>query len=183
MSDYYQFVQDLAANNKTTGENQSESMIHYTQMNAKRMKRWMKTAIIDSETEAKIKNISTPQKWIVLTEAWCGDAAHSFMFIQKLADLNENISLEWRLRDENLELMDQFLTHGGRSIPKVIAQDVNGNTLFDWGPRPAHIQDAFLKMKAADLPYSEISIELQKLYNEDKGQTLLKEISQLIGSL
>lgn len=180
MTDYYQFVQDLAEQNKTTGENQSESMIHYTQMNAKRMKRWKKTANIQPEIEDKIKAIAAPQKWTVLTEAWCGDAAHSFMFIQKMADLNDNISFEWKLRDENLDLMDQHLTNGGRSIPKVIVQDENGNDLFNWGPRPVHIQEAYLKMKEDGLDYSDISIELQKMYNSDKGISLQEEFAELI---
>ncbi len=180
MSDYYQFVQKLAEENKTTGDNQSESMIHYTQMNAKRMKRWMKTAQIDPVVESKIKGIKEPQKWIILTEAWCGDAAHSFMFFKKMADLNDNITLEWKLRDENLELMDQHLTNGGRSIPKVIVQDKEGNDLFDWGPRPAHIQAAYTKMKNEGMEYGDISIELQKMYNADKGQTTQREFAALL---
>ncbi len=32
--------------------------------------------------------------------------------------------------------MDQYLTDGGRGIPKLIAFDSNGSELFNWGPRP-----------------------------------------------
>ena len=180
MSNYYEFVQELAEQGKTTGENQSESMIHYTQMNAKRMKRWNKTGIISDDTIESIKKITSPQTWTVLTEAWCGDAAHSFMFIQKMADLNDHITLDWKLRDENLELMDQHLTNGGRSIPKLIVSDEQNNTLFDWGPRPKAIQAEYLKMKEAGMPFDEIKTELQKLYNADKGETIQKEITSLL---
>ena len=86
------------------------------------------------------------------------------------------ISFEWKWRDENLELMDQFLTNGGRSIPKLIVYNEKDEVLFDWGPRPQTIQTAYLKMKAENKPYEEISIELQKMYNADKGVSSQSEI-------
>ena len=85
-----------------------------------------------------------------------------------------------KLRDENLELIDRYLTNGGRSIPKLIAFDEYGNELFNWGPRPKHIQEALNKMRADNLPFNEILIESQKLYNEDKGESMQREILELI---
>lgn len=180
MTNYYNFVQELAEQKKTSGNNQSESLIHYTELSAQRMKRWMKIGQILPEVEERLKSIKKPQKWILLTESWCGDAAHTIMFIEKMADLNDAINLEWKLRDENLELMDKYLTNGGRSIPKLIAFDQNGKELFNWGPRPRKIQEAFLEMKAQNLPYEEVSLELQKLYNEDKGVSVQLEIVALM---
>lgn len=173
-------IQSLLEENKTTGNNHSEDMLHYTTMNVKRLERWLTKGKLLDETVAAVKEINTKQHWTILTEAWCGDAAHSIGFIQKIADLNEHINLEWKLRDENLDLMDQFLTNGGRSIPKLIAKDANGNDLFHWGPRPSHIQTIYLDLRAKEVPYSEISIELQKLYNKDKGVSIQQEITDLI---
>ena len=182
MKTYITLIESLLKENKTTGNNHSEAMIHYTNMNLKRLNRWMTKGTLSPETIETIKQISTPQKWTVLTEAWCGDAAHSLAFIWKMAQENELITFEWKLRDENLNLMDQYLTNGGRSIPKLIVRDNEGNDLFDWGPRPASIQKAYLEMRADELPYAEISIELQKLYNKDKGQQIQDEISVLIAA-
>ena len=179
-TDYNTFIQDLAEKNQTTGENKSDAYINYTQLSARRMKRWDKVGKLLPETIAAINNITQKQKWVVLTESWCGDAAHAYMFIQKMADLNENIELEWKLRDENLGLMDQYLTNGGRSIPKLIAFDEHQNELFNWGPRPKHIQEAYLKMREENLPYDELSVELQKLYNADKGESMQKELLKLM---
>lgn len=176
MKTYIDMIKSLLEENKTTGENHSEAMLHYTKMNVKRLERWLAKGILLEDTISAIKEINTKQNWTVLTEAWCGDAAHSLGFIQKMADLNENISLEWKLRDENLDLMDQFLTNGGRSIPKLIAKDEAGNDLFDWGPRPSHIQTIYLDLRQKEVPYSEISVELQKLYNKDKGVSIQEEI-------
>jgi hypothetical protein len=179
MIDYFEFVQNLVEQGKTTGDNQSEDMLGYTKMSLQRMKRWNKVGQLIPEMEAKIATITAPQKWILITEAWCGDAAHAFMFIQKIADSNENITFDWKLRDENLELIDKYLTNGGRSIPKLIALNENDKEIFSWGPRPKHIQERYLKLRAEEVPYSEISIELQKLYNTDKGASMQKELLEL----
>ena len=174
--EYLDLVEELLAENKTTGDDHSESMIHYTKMNFQRMKRWQTKGQLDEKTIEKIKGIKAPQKWVVLTEGWCGDAAHSVPFIAKMAEANTNISLEVKLRDENLDLMDQYLTNGGRSIPKLIAFDETGNELFNWGPRPAQMQEFVLESKENEVPYSEYNVGLQKIYNADKGQSIQKEI-------
>lgn len=180
MNDYLQLIEHLLAQQKTTGTNHSEAMLHYTRLNLQRMQRWLKTAEITSETKQVITTITTIQHWVVLTEAWCGDAAHSMGIIYKMTELNPLIRFEWKLRDENLDLMDQYLTNGGRSIPKLIVYNQTGHVLFHWGPRPAAIQQEFLKMKAANTGYEEISMTLQKLYNAAKGYTIQSEICALI---
>lgn len=176
MKSYLDKITQLLAENKTTGENHSEQMLHYTRLNLSRMKRWESKGELLEETKAAIKNIKTKQEWIVLTEAWCGDAAHSISFISKMADLNPNIELKIKLRDENLDLMDQYLTNGGRSIPKLIVKNKDGLDLFDWGPRPSKIQETYLSLKKNNIPYDQISLETQKLYNADKGVSIQKEI-------
>lgn len=180
MENYTNLINTLLSEDKTTGDNHSEAMIHYTKMNVKRLNRWMSKGVLIPEAISILKEIKEPQQWIVLTEAWCGDAAHALGFLWKMANQNELIKFEWKLRDENLELMDQYLTNGGRSIPKLIVRDKEGNDLFDWGPRPSKIQAAYLKMRENQMPYSEISVELQKLYNADKGVSTQKEILALI---
>ncbi len=180
MKEYVELIERLLTENKTTGDNHSEAMLHYTRMNLKRLNRWAAKGELLPETENALKSINEPQQWIVLTEAWCGDAAHSIAFIQKMADLNDNISITYKLRDENLELMDNYLTNGGRSIPKLIVRDEKGNDVFDWGPRPAHIQHEYLAMRTNEMPYDEISVALQKMYNKDKGASIQREITALL---
>ena len=183
MTNYFDFVNKLVAEGKTSGSNQSESMIYYTELAAQRMKRWKKVRELIPEIKEFLENNTDKQKWVVLTEAWCGDAAHAWMFFEKMADASPKISLEWKLRDENLELMDQHLTNGGRAIPKLISYDENGNELFTWGPRPKHIQEKYWEMRNAEMDYKEIMLEIQKLYNEDKGETMQREILELMKNL
>src|SRR6202000_1072870 len=136
---------------RTTGPNQSDDFIHYTQLSQQRMHRLEKTIQVTPEAEVLIRAIAVPQTWLVLTEAWCGDASQSLSVMHALAQLNPLIDLRVLLRDENLELMDQYLTNGvSRSIPKLIGLDsASLEVLFTWGPRPAPLQADFMQRKAA----------------------------------
>lgn len=180
MKDYIDTINQLLKESRTTNDQNSEAMLHYSKMSVKRLERWIEKGELTEETIATIKAIDQPQHWIVLTEGWCGDAAHSIGFIWKMSELNPLINFEWKLRDENLDLMDQYLTNGGRSIPKLIARDENGKDLFSWGPRPAHIQKLRMDLMAEETPYEQVSIALQKAYNQDKGKTIQTEINALI---
>ena len=120
--EYITTVKELLAQGKSTGYEQSEALTNYSLLNDRRMKRLDKTIKLSIETVQEIKTIKEPQTWLVITEGWCGDAAQNLPVINKIAALNENIDLKLVLRDEHLELMDLFLTNGGRAIPKLIAQ-------------------------------------------------------------
>ena len=61
--------------------------------------------------------------WLVISEGWCGDAAQNMPVVEKIVDEMPNVEIRYVLRDENLELMDQYLTNGGRSIPKALFVD------------------------------------------------------------
>ena len=77
---------------------------------------------------------------IVLTEDWCGDAMLNIPILLKLAEASD-MNVRMLLRDQNLELMDQYLTNGkSRSIPIFIFIDENGNEVAKWGPRAEKIQ-------------------------------------------
>ncbi|SEP96828.1 Thioredoxin [Virgibacillus subterraneus] len=77
---------------------------------------------------------------IVLTEDWCGDAMLNIPILIRIAE-QANIPVKMLLRDDNLELMDQYLTNGkARSIPIFIFIDETGNEVAKWGPRSKAIQ-------------------------------------------
>jgi len=179
---YKNWVDDLVAQGKTSGPDQSEAFVHYTQLTQQRMHRLDKTTVVHPEVEALILAIHRPQTWLVLTEAWCGDAAQSIPVMGALSRINPLIDLRFLLRDENPDLMDQYLTNGvSRSIPKLIALDtVTLEELFTWGPRPAPLQEIFAKMKADGLPYSDMKEELQRWYNKDKTATIQQELGKLV---
>jgi hypothetical protein len=178
---YTQLVSDLLAAGRTTGPDQSEAMIHYTELNQQRMHRVEKSIALLPSAEALIRSIKFPQTWLVMTEAWCGDAAHSIPIMHVLASLNPLIDLRLLFRDENPGLMDRYLTNGvSRSIPKLIGLDTATlEELFVWGPRPAPLQEIFTKLKGDGMEFHAIKEELQRWYNKDKTIAVQQEIATL----
>ncbi|KGA95927.1 thioredoxin [Alkalihalobacillus alcalophilus ATCC 27647 = CGMCC 1.3604] len=87
-------------------------------------------------------------KAIVLTADWCGDAMVNVPILIRLAN-EALIETRYLIRDEHLELMDQYLTNGkSRSIPIVIFLDENGEEVAKWGPRAPEVQTLVEKLKA-----------------------------------
>lgn len=181
--DYKKLIIELLEKGKTTGNNHSDQMVSYTKMNVQRMNRWDKTAVISQGLQNKILSINTPQIWLILSEAWCGDAAQNIPFIAKLADMNRFIQLRILLRDEHPAVMDQYLTNGSRSIPKLIA--IHANTfeeLFRWGPRPQILHQKVLKFKENPQNQSkkEFMDSIHLWYAQDKNRSLDAELSMLL---
>jgi hypothetical protein len=178
---YREMIDNLLAENKTTGTNHAEAMVEYTRMNAQRMRRVEKTTVLDDELVDMMLRIQNKMVWVILTEAWCGDAAQVVPALVKVADASPLIEVKLLLRDENLDLMDAYLTSGGRSIPKLIVLDAETmEELGTWGPRPEPAQQLFLEMKAQGAPYQEFSEKLHAWYGKDRSKTLLQELKQYI---
>ncbi|RAJ14972.1 thioredoxin family protein [Olleya aquimaris] len=180
--EYRDLVSTLVNKQSNTGPEVTEALTNYTKLNDRRMKRWDKTVKIDEGLKSNIKNKSINQTWLVITESWCGDAAHVLPVINKLAELNEGIDYRVVLRDENEALMDQFLTNGSRSIAKLILIDnATNNVVATYGPRPSTATTLVnnYKVKHGSLT-PEFKEELQQWYNKDKGQTTIADIVTLL---
>lgn len=178
---YRDLVSNLLAEGKSTGPNQSEDILNYSLLNDRRMKRLDKTISISEETKTALQKVKTPQTWLVITEGWCGDAAQNLPIINKIAEENENINLKLVLRDENLELMDQFLTNGGRSIPKLVALDSDNNVIETWGPRPTIATQMVADYKEVNGGLdADFKKDLQVWYNKNKSLNLQEDIVSLL---
>lgn len=180
-SEYTNLLQEYAKDGKTTGE-QKEDLIYYTKLNAQRSKRIGKTVKLDLDLVAKMKSLEEKQNWILITESWCGDAANGVPVLSALSELNKNIDLRIVLRDTNIELMDEFLTNGGRSIPKLIVTDQEFNVLYSWGPRPKPAQKLYDEWRNNEnkIPYKEFQVDLQKWYNQDASASMQQELIHLM---
>ena len=186
-TEYRDLINTLFAEDKTTGPIQSPAMLNYTKMNIARMRRLDKTTRLSPETLEKLEKIDHPQTWLVITEAWCGDAAQIVPVMNKMAEVQPNITLRFILRDENLEVMDAFLTNGGRSIPKLIVTEGEDNEVMkSWGPRPNEVQEivTLSKKELAAIEDAESrkihtqaeKYNVQKWYAKDKTKQIQEEI-------
>lgn len=154
--------------------------LNYTKLNWSRMSRWLKKFEPHAEVQEKLMSIQNKQTWIVITEPWCGDAAHSVPQLFKLVENNPNIDFQIQLRDSEGSEIDQYLTNGGKSIPKLIVRDTEGKDLAIWGPRPEELQALFLELKEKGVEFAEIKEVIQKWYNDDKGVALQLELVKLL---
>lgn len=179
---YRSLVQQLLEENKSTGNTQSEDLLNYSQLNDRRMHRWDKTLRVPEDIERKIKNFDKEITWLVIAESWCGDAAHVLPVINKIAELNTKIQLRIVLRDENIDLMNQFLTNGSQSIPKLIVLEKTSlEVLNTWGPRPSGatkmVEDYKNEHGSLDAAFKE---DLQMWYNKDKGINSMQDLVSLL---
>lgn len=180
-SEYRTLVSKLISEGKSTGNEQSADLLHYSELNEVRMNRLEKTLKMDAEVLETLENIKEKQTWLIISEGWCGDAAQILPIIKLMADVSKNIEMKIVLRDENEDLITEFLTNGARSIPKLIILDENLNVINHWGPRPEGAKNLIINYKAKHGIVDEpAKIALQKWYLEDKGISTMKEIVAML---
>lgn len=181
-NDYLKLIDEKIVQNSATGHEPNEMLADFTKLNRARMKRLDKNQEILSELKNAVQQIRQKQIWLVLTESWCGDAAQNIPVMKKLADENSLIDLRLVLRDDNDELMQRYLTNGGRSIPKLIvfSEDLE-KELFTWGPRPALAQTEMKRLLDANGGFNDVVKEgIQLWYNNNKGVSMQKELVVLV---
>ena len=183
--EYKEMVLALLKEGKSTGIVQNDNLFHFTKLNNQRMKRLDKQTKLNVETLNKTQKINKDFTWLVLTESWCGDAAQTLPVINKFAEANEKIDLKVVLRDENEELMNQFLTNGSQSIPKLIVVDNNSKEVIgSWGPRSAKATKMVMDYKEKHgVVDAQLKTDLQNWYNEDKGFQIEMEMVELIDEM
>jgi len=184
-AEYRKLASDLVAQGKPTGHDLSEALAHYAELNETRMNRLEKTITIADEIIQKLQNCSKTYIWLVLAESWCGDAAQILPVIHKMSEVSPAIQFKIVLRDDHDALMQQFLTNGGKAIPKLIILDAQTlEVVADWGPRPQGAKQLIVDYKSVHGVVDETAkIELQKWYLHDKGSSIQQEILEIMGQL
>lgn len=185
-AEYRKLVTDLLYEGKSRGNEQSESLTNYSKLNEARMNRLEKTIVISEDVISKLQSLEQHYIWLVISEGWCGDAAQILPILNKMALASDKkIDLRIVLRDENEELMNQYLTNGGRAIPKVIVICKEaGIVRADWGPRPKGAAELMANHKREFGVIDEkIKTDLQLWYLADKGLSVQKELVEIMENI
>ncbi|RKP45814.1 thioredoxin family protein [Cohnella endophytica] len=130
---------------------------------------------------------------LILAADWCGDVVRNVPVVFQ-AMSKAGIPTEVLIMEENLDLMDQHLTMGGRAIPVVLFTDTGGHLLGKWGARPKYVQEVMNAFKAEnpdrEAPDYQEKImvarqEMMRRYGEDTGyQTIiLQEIRDILSGV
>ncbi|WP_281238120.1 thioredoxin family protein [Flavobacterium praedii] len=183
--EYRKIISDLLAEGKSTGEEQSEDLLHYSTLNESRLKRLDKTITVPEEISLKLKGLEKEYIWLVIAEGWCGDAAQILPILNKMAAESNKIDLKIVLRDENDDLMSHFLTNGARAIPKLLIIDKQlGKVCSHWGPRPKGASDLIKNYKEQfGIVDEEAKSQLQLWYLHDKGLSVQHEVVKMMYSI
>jgi hypothetical protein len=136
-------------------------------------------ASIPSWAVKKLSAANTDLRLLILAEDWCGDAANTVPLLAKLGADVENVEVRILNRDENPEVMDQYLTDGARSIPIAILLDADFAEIGHWGPRPKELQQWVMDNKDA-IPKEERYPQIRRWYAKDKGESTLRELLELL---
>jgi hypothetical protein len=178
---YVQLFEQVVAEGRTTGPVQTDDYIAYTKLNLARWRRVGKTMELLPEA-LDVLRASKPLTWLIISEPWCGDAAQVLPVLATMAAHIPGADVRIVLRDEHPELMDRYLTNGGRSIPKLIAFDRStGTERFSWGPRPLEAQELVLELRARHQgDWKAAAEELHRWYHADATRSTQREILALL---
>jgi hypothetical protein len=178
---YKALIEKLLAEGKTTGLEQLPEKVNNAGLNYQRMLRVERTVQLTEDMKGALKNVKGSYHWIVITEGWCADTAQQVPVFAAIEKENPSITLCLLLRDGNPDVMEQYLTNGTRSIPKIICVDADSlSEKFTWGPRPAELQAKVMDLKKQGADREKKALLLQKWYNADKTASLQAELIALI---
>lgn len=110
----------------------------------------------DTEDLATFKGLPQTLNVLVLAEDWCGDVIDNLPVLGRLAAESGKLNVRVFLRDQNLDLMDQYLKEGQfRSIPVFVVFDEQFTELGHFIERPASVterRDALRRTVSAQHP-------------------------------
>lgn len=149
-------------------------------INHQRTTRILRTYTVSQFLQKKLAAIRERQVWMVLTEPWCGDSAQCVPCLIRFAECSPLVEIRFVLRDQHPEIMDRYLTHGTRGIPKLVAFNSAGEELFIWGPRPREGQALFEKGKAEGLTKAANLERLHLWYARNRGAAIEEDFALLL---
>jgi hypothetical protein len=92
---------------------------------------------LDAADVAAFKALPAPLNVLVIAEDWCGDVVNNLPILGRVAAESGTLNLRVFLRDQNLDLIDQYLREGKfRSIPVFVFFDAEFRELGRFIERP-----------------------------------------------
>ncbi len=164
---------------------QLAKMLPHYQEGEERMNALAPTVALLPELQAALQHLTQQYAWVIITEGWCGDAAQIVPVLEAVAQASGgHLETRYFLRDANPDLIDRYLTNGGRAIPMTVV--LHTDSLAEaavWGPRPAPAQALFQALKASQTPFPELAAQLHGWYAHDATRTTQHELLALVQKL
>lgn len=175
LKDTEQKIKDLE---KST-DPQDQIYLNYYQLGLTRMKRVLKTFTPLVQQQQILEEKDFKGKILIISEGWCGDAAMIIPVIYRLFEGKNEIKITYR---DQSNLIDNYLTHGGKSIPIVLILNEKDEVISHWGPRPKYGMELLKKHKTDPGNYTsdDFHNDLQVYYTKNKGQDIIDELLKIL---
>jgi len=162
-------------------KNPEDAYNEYYELGLQRMNRTLKTFKIDEEQLNVLKSKNFKGKILIISEPWCGDASATVPAVNTFFEA-AHIEVKIFLKDSDTSLIEQYLTNGTQSIPKILILDENFEVKNVWGPRPKFGTELLKKFKEnpETYPREEFYNDLQVYYAKNRGKDAITELLELI---
>jgi hypothetical protein len=153
----------------------------------------------EAEDRAAFAQLSRPVDVLVLAEDWCGDVIDNLPILGRLAAETGKLNLRVFLRDQNLDLMDQYLNHGEfRSIPVFVFFDEHFTELGRFVERPESVTERRAAARrelfaqhpefgSPDTPISQlpedVRVQVMQATSSSREQTRAQDVREVVGAL
>lgn len=156
-----------------------ERLVSYTAANLHRMERMLRKVDLSKKLYNRLQEVEGPWTWYVFNEPWCGDASFALPWL-RVMELASGGRIELRIlqRDTHLDLMDRYLTNGGRSIAKLVCF-AGEQELGTWGPRPDILQQLVRDCMDNGVSMDEKIKLVHSWYQKDAGDAMQREFIAL----
>lgn len=178
--EYFKKTEEVIQKDEAELTTEEKEKLEYYKLGVQRMSRMKKVYKPNEEQLQKLVEKNFKGKFLVITEGWCGDAGQTVPAVGLFFEGKNEVRIVYR--DQNPDLIDQFLTNGTRSIPIVVVLDENEEVIAHWGPRPAYGTELLHKYKAnpEEYPKEQFYNDLQVYYAKNRGKDVIDEILALI---
>lgn len=173
----YMHISEVRA---TDNPDKNDYYQNYYDLGLQRMQRTLKTYKNDIEQQKQLESKNFNGKILIISEPWCGDASATVPAISKFFEGKNEVRVF--LRDSDPTLIEQFLTDGAQSIPKVLILSEDFGVTATWGPRPQYGLELLKKFKENPeaYPKEEFYNDLQVYYAKNRGKDAIQEILNLL---
>jgi hypothetical protein len=140
---------------------------------------------------AAFRDLPRPLHVLVLAEDWCGDVIANLPVLAQLAERSGKLDLRILLRDQNDDVMQQYLNQGKyKSIPVFVFLDENFREVGHWIERPASVTELRAKKRreifASDPAFGSPDASVDQLPDDvrarlqEKNSEVIRELRELV---
>ncbi|MBO6577358.1 MAG: thioredoxin family protein [Rhodothermales bacterium] len=130
------------------------------------------------ESFQALMRLQGAQTWLFLTEHWCADAAYSLPVVLAAAEAAPSAEVRFLLRDDNLSVMERYLTKKARSIPVLAVFDAQGNEILRWGSKPLALDVHRKELQASGADGPTVSAATIKWYEGEGWLEVARELEE-----